>query len=154
MTYVTILLFVLLLWMYVILCLRRYTGDFELIQVQLHNLNPNLVFEKKPILVHAHVPPKHLQNTILRFQYLFEKKGSISSSPEIIRYKWAIIHNKNSLSTIEIGMTDQSMFSIKLDPHNVLLVPAGWYISASSEIDDVDVQYIDDIIHFLFLKKH
>jgi hypothetical protein len=154
----------------------KYTNEYNIVQVFLDNVSPDILYEKHPIVIYdSLVNPKDLLNTLFKFQYLFQKEFNIPANTGIaIKSKFSIIyssHDKTSvvklihpkynsefqwnssqhqrLSKTDINTTNIQYIDVQLKRNQVILVPPHWIIQADVTLHKID---IDDVASYLYFR--
>lgn len=150
------ILFLLLVSFYMI-CSTKRKQDFQIIQTPIRSLTDSMLHEKYPILVHDRVScMSSLLRGVFRFQYLFSEAlvNRIDSSAEDfstkVKTRFLLLRNREEgESHLRIGLHESSMISMTADPHNVLILPAGWYFNLDAP-DSWELLALNDLSHRLF----
>lgn len=139
---------------------KSYNDDYNIIQTFLENFNLELLYDKYPIIIYDQiVDPLSLTKTIFAYSYVFKKQNVIQPSlcyPN--NSKFALIWNETNDSQIDIinpkykkylnnktlqEADEVQYISIKLKPHQILIIPSLWIIHSNSPME---ILQFDDII--------
>lgn len=126
-----------------------YKKEFEIIQVTLDNIQLKTLYEKYPVVIADQVyKTDDLLKTVFKYSYVFKKSVSIEPG-KLTRndYKYMIITSddnvdvklinpkyKSNIKTT-LAESDVQYVTVKLKEHQVLIVPALWYVHT----DNMDV---------------
>lgn len=127
--------------------------DFQILQTPLRSLTDSMLHEKYPILVYEQVRDlSYLIRNVFRFQYLFLARPTWEPSKLIrVRTRFILLHNLGEEDiAISIGPNEQTMIPMSMEPHNLLILPAGWYFR-SDQADSLASLALNDLSHRLFL---
>lgn len=158
MNIIAIVLILLTIFVYV----RFYTEPakrIEIVQPRLAQLNQSHLQEKCPIVLSERIVNiNQFIDTIFQYQYIKKKIDKrVSGSADSIscnKSRYLILYATQSCfvtiihpSSIKSDKTFQDAISIKLLPHQLVIIPNRWWF----KVDDVHARiYLDDIFSLLF----
>lgn len=162
-----ILSIAILIYAYAKLYLKPKT-DVELLQSNLENFDPNLLFEKQPIILYDKiVNPKNVIDVFFKYTHNLSHDSIVSPSIEKQNLsKFLIIHNTDDndqmitltkyltkienternmfFSTVKSQVRNENMFKIVLPAKNLVIVPYLYTVKSSIELPAV---FLTDLIH-------
>lgn len=152
----------------------KYNSEIDIVQAYIDQLNPNLLYERNPIIVYEPiVEPRQLLTTLFRYQYTFSteyttvpgylyiahSKFSIVYSDEgnttiqLInptnkrKLKWKPAKNNTYVSNDNLEQSNIPFVDIKLKQRQVLLLPSHWITSSNTPLKKID---LDDMTSRVF----
>jgi hypothetical protein len=153
----------------------KYTNEYDIVQVFLDNVSPDILYEKHPIVIYdSLVNPKDLLNTLFKYQYLFHKEFNVPANNAIaIKSKFSILyspHNEQSvvklihpkytsefqwhssqhqrLSNTDINTTNIQYIDVQLKRNQVILVPPHWIIHTDVTLHKIDIDDVASCLYF------
>jgi hypothetical protein len=154
----------------------KYTNEFDIIQVFLDKVSPDILYERQPIVIYDSLAnPKDLLNTLFKYQYLFQREYDTPTETGVaVKSKFSIIYSSQNeqvviklihpkynsdfkwyssqhqrLSTTDINTTNIQYIDVQLKKNQVMLIPSHWIVHADVSLHKID---IDDVASYIYFR--
>jgi hypothetical protein len=144
----------------------KYNTDIDIVQSYIDQLNPNLLYERNPIVVYEPiVDPRHLLTTLFKYQYTFSKEYTtvpgylyIAHSKFSILYSdisdttiqlispinkkkitWKPAKNSTYVSNDQLEKNNIPFVDVKLKQRQVIILPSHWIVGSNTPLQKIDL---------------
>lgn len=135
------ILIIVLISLLVFVYLTQYfkvNKDFEIIQVNISHLTPDLLFEKSPIIVNERiVDPKQLLQTVFKYLFLKNKESIAEVKKQNVCFgKYTILQDskKDNIVNVIHPKNKNKNKKIKLYQNQCMILPMYWKYQPESEL--------------------
>lgn len=153
----------------------KYNSNIDILQAYIDQLNPNLLYERNPIIVYEPiVEPRHLLTTLFKYQYTFSREyTTVPYFLYIAHCKFSIVYSDNGNTIIQLISPTQKktmtwkpaknntyvsndniedgnipFIDIKLKQRQVLLLPSHWIITSTTPLQKIDLDDMTSRVYF------
>ncbi len=156
----------------------KYNTQINIVQTYIDKLNPNLLYERNPIIVYEPIAdPRHLLTTLFKYQYTFSREYiTIPNFSYIAHSKFSILYcsdyqqatfklvnpiHKKTMSwkpakhntyVSETNLEERKIpfVEIKMKQNQVLILPSHWILPSDMPLKKIDLADMTSKTFFYF----